>query len=77
MFEKEEKQLQSVKQEIDTATIPEEQLNQAIFTGIQKAKRRKKHYSLWKKTIILAASFIIIFLGSIRVSDTFASLYKC
>ncbi|KYC95151.1 DUF4179 domain-containing protein [Heyndrickxia sporothermodurans] len=76
MFEKEEKQLQSVKQEIDTATIPEEQLNQAIFTGIQKAKRRKKHYSLWKKTIILAASFIIIFLGSIRVSDTFASYIK-
>ncbi|MGE8204429.1 DUF4179 domain-containing protein [Heyndrickxia sp. NPDC080065] len=73
MFEKEEERLQGVKKDFDDISIPENRLDQAIFTGIQKAHRQKKHSSFWIKTLIAAAAIVILFLGSIRVSDTFAS----
>jgi hypothetical protein len=70
MFEKEEKQLQELKQHYDDIPIPTS-IDEHILKGIHRAKK-KKRYSSMKWGSLAASLFIVILLTSIRVSPTFA-----
>ncbi|MBE4910392.1 DUF4179 domain-containing protein [Bacillus luteolus] len=70
MFEKEEKQLQNLKQHYDDIPIPAS-IDERILKGIHRAKK-KKRFSSVKWGSLAAGLFIVILLTSIRVSPTFA-----
>ncbi len=70
MFEKEEKQLQNLKQHYDDIPIPSS-IDEHILKGINRAKKKKRFSSI-KWGSLAASLFIVLILTSIRVSPTFA-----
>ncbi len=72
MFEKEEKQLNNYKQNIDNQPLPSA-LDNAIQNGVLKAKRhnQKKNYLKW--STIAASILLVLMLSTVRVSPTVAS----
>jgi len=72
MFELEEQELEKTKKLIEQTPIPEK-IDQYIDSGINKGKKRRN--ALRKRNILIsfAASFLLIFLVSIRISPVFAS----
>ncbi|GHI01158.1 DUF4179 domain-containing protein [Neobacillus kokaensis] len=72
MYEKEEKQLKTL---YDNIQVPLDSLDEAIFTGFQKAKTEEKRQFRGKKWVIsvaAAAIFLVGFFTSIRISPAFA-----
>jgi len=72
MYEKEEQQLKQWYQNIE---VPVELVDEAIFTGYQKAVVERKRQSRLKKTWVTLAAAVIILVGfftSIRLSPAFA-----
>ncbi|PLS15356.1 hypothetical protein CVD28_23830 [Bacillus sp. M6-12] len=73
MFEKEEKKLQSLRENYQSAPIPE-RIDLAIENGLQRAKQappKKKRY--WPILTAAAAILMTVLFGSIRVSPVFAN----
>ena len=72
MFEKEEEQLKNL---YDNIQVPLDSLDEAIFTGFQKASLDKMRKSRWKKWLfnMTAAAIILVgFFTTIRISPAFA-----
>ncbi|GAA0497823.1 hypothetical protein GCM10008986_26050 [Salinibacillus aidingensis] len=75
MFEKEEAKLNTFKEKYSQEDIPSEALDDAIFTGFQKAKasgRPSKNMKRWVISAAAVAVLLISFIGSIRISPAFA-----
>ncbi|MRX53203.1 hypothetical protein HMPREF3291_22870 [Bacillus sp. HMSC76G11] len=72
MFEREESELTRLKKKTDQIKVPHDSLDDAIMTGFQKAKRKKKRPSI-KWASLAAAIFIFVFITLIRVSPAFAT----
>ncbi|WKA56141.1 DUF4179 domain-containing protein [Planococcus shixiaomingii] len=76
MFEKEEKNLNRLKMELENTTLPLEKADGAILRGMEQAKvekrrtRTKRIRSLW--TIAATAILMVALIGTIRVSPAFA-----
>ena len=78
MFEKEEKDLYQLKKVYDDQSFPVDKIDEAIFSGFNKAKeepevKNKPRQKKWLLSGLAAAMFIIGFLTSIRISPVFAS----
>ncbi|CEG21331.1 hypothetical protein BN1080_00238 [Planococcus massiliensis] len=77
MYDREEKKLASLRQRLDTETLPLEQADAAILQGMERAKREKRMTRVRKKrtlwTLAAAAVLILAFATSIRVSPAFAN----
>ncbi|QHS24209.1 DUF4179 domain-containing protein [Virgibacillus sp. MSP4-1] len=75
MFEKEEAKLNTFKEKYSQEDIPSEALDDAIFTGFQKAKASGRPPKAVKRWVISAAAvavLLISLIGSIRISPAFA-----
>lgn len=74
MFEKEEKMLGEMKNNLDSIPIPISQLDQAILFGFQNAKHQERNPKkrIWILSSLAAAILLIAFLSVIRVSPAFA-----
>jgi hypothetical protein len=73
MFKNEEEKLMEFKKEYDHISVPYELVDDAILTGFQKAKSAKR-WNPRKGWIfsLTAASILLVFLASIRLSPAFA-----
>ncbi|WP_164668151.1 DUF4179 domain-containing protein [Virgibacillus doumboii] len=75
MFEKEEENLKNYKKTFDTASVPLDELDNAISAGYQRAKDtkiRKPRKKKWITSAALVAVILIAFVTSVRVSPVFA-----
>lgn len=72
-FDKEEKQLESLKGAFTEFPIPTDRLDEAIIAGIKQGKQQRTKGILWKRSSLVAALLLILFTSFIRVSDTFAA----
>lgn len=72
MFEQEEKELNNYKQKIDEQPLPPG-LDDAIRSGIIKAKRAKNKRNYLKWSTLAAGILLVVLLTSVRVSPTVAS----
>jgi hypothetical protein len=73
MHNVEEERLTRAKAALETVDIPEIQLDQAISSGINKGKRKRKNNLLLIRTLASAAILIFAFTAMLRTSETFAS----
>lgn len=73
MLNVEEEKLTKAQAALETIDIPEIQLDQAIFSGLAKGKRKKKQNLLFMRTLASAAILIFAFTAMLRTSETFAS----
>lgn len=67
----EENPLEKWKEAFDSIPVPEKLLDDAIFTGIAKAKKKKRRMP-YKWLVLASAVFILVFVTSIRTSSVFA-----
>lgn len=76
MYEEEEQRLSRLKADLEKAALPLEKAEEAILSGILKAKQEKNRAKKKQKRLIglaIAAIIIISFVTSIRISPTFAN----
>ncbi|TYR77637.1 DUF4179 domain-containing protein [Rossellomorea vietnamensis] len=73
MPNREEERLKELKLKINEREYPERAIDEAIRMGIQKANRSKKPSYLWKTALAASLIFLVLFISSLRVSETFAS----
>ncbi|MEZ7794733.1 DUF4179 domain-containing protein [Bacillus circulans] len=76
MYEEEEQRLSRLKADLEKTTLPLEKAEEAILSGILKAKQEKNRAKKKQKRLIglaIASIIIISFVTSIRISPTFAN----
>ncbi|MFC5601872.1 DUF4179 domain-containing protein [Sporosarcina koreensis] len=77
MFEKEERKLQEMKNQLEKIHLPLDEADEAISAGFDRAKRekvimRKRRKRIW--SLVAAALIFFSFVTSIRVSPAFANV---